>query len=145
MLARAIARSDGPRGLHPGQGRMEKNLAFLARLSIAGTALVFLVAYFFPHWLSAHIPRAMLIPFLFGSPVLSLSLAARYGDRCGFPVLTPILLLCALVTASNGHFNDLRLLPRIPPSSRGGKSRSPRRSGAGARPIIARARIARRR
>ena len=114
MLARAIARSDGPRGLHPGQGRMEKNLVFLARLSIAGTALVFVVAYFFPHWLSAHIPRAMLIPFLFGSPVLSLSLLARYGDRCGFPVLTPILLLCALVTASNSHFNDLRLLPSEP-------------------------------
>ena len=93
---------------------MEKNLVLLARLSIVGTMLVFLVAYFFPHWLSAHIPRAMLIPFLFGSPVLSLSLLARYGDRLGFPVLTPILLLFMLVTATNSHFNDLRLLPSDP-------------------------------
>jgi hypothetical protein len=113
-IAKEIAHLEGPHGLHPGRGRMEKNLVFLEWLSIAGTTLVFVVAYFLPHWLSAHIPRAMLIPFLFGSPVLLLSLLARYGDRCGFPVLTPILILCALVTATNSHFNDLRLLPPDP-------------------------------
>jgi hypothetical protein len=107
LIAREIAQ-EGPRG------RMAKNLVFLARLSILGTALVALIAYFFPHWLSAHIPRAMLIPFLFGSPVLSLSLAARYGDRWGVPVLTPILLFCLFVTAANSHFNDLRLMPADP-------------------------------
>jgi hypothetical protein len=94
--------------------RVERGLSIFTRLSVLTTALIFVCAYFAPHFLAALIPRAVLIPFLFGSLVLALSLLVRRGYEYGLPVLAPILALAALITATNIRFNDLRTLKGSP-------------------------------
>lgn len=111
MIRRALARakSRGSSGAWS-----QTALKVFAKASLAGTALVFFIAYFFPHALAALIPRALLVPFLLGTLVLLLSLLVRRGYRHGAPVLTPILALCAFVTATNPRFNDVRTLDANP-------------------------------
>jgi hypothetical protein len=106
---RAELRADG------GERRVRSALDLFARLSLIGTALFFFAAYLRPHELAALTDRALLIPFLFGSLVLALSLLARLGHKAGWPVLAPLVALALIVTASNRHLNDLRLLPSRPP------------------------------
>ena len=102
---------DGPKVLRMGKGPAELLLYLLAVFSLVVTALAFLVAYFWPHALATAIPRALLAPYLFGSLVLVLSWLVRRGYQWGVPLLAPILILCLVITATNRHFNDLRLLP----------------------------------
>ena len=86
-------------------GRILHPLAALA------TALLFLIAYVAPIAASVHIPRALLVPPLFGSLVLGASWLTRIGDRTGFPFLAALAILIGAATASNTHFNELRTLP----------------------------------
>ncbi len=97
-----------------GREQVKRHLSRFAQFSLVFTALFFVAAYLRPHELAALTDRALLIPFLFGSLVLVLSLLARRGHESGWPVLVPIFAFSLLLTASNKHLNDLRLLPQRP-------------------------------
>jgi hypothetical protein len=120
LIARMIRRFDRPEGstrrhrasqdARLSTGRTQSLLDAFTVFSLGATALAFVVAYLWPHALATAIPRALLAPFMFGSLVLALSWLVRVGYRLGFPALTPILIACIAITATNRHFNDLRLL-----------------------------------
>jgi len=112
---RANLRADG------GAARLQAGLALFARLSLIGTGLVFVAAYLRPHELAALFDRALLIPFLLGSLVLTFSLLARLGHRSGWPALASLVALCVVVTGANTHLNDIRLLPAPPAEQRAGR------------------------
>ena len=97
-----------------GAARVRRRLHRFAALSLLFTLVLFLAAYLQPHRLAAFFDRAVLIPLLFGALVLGLSELARIGHRSGWPVLVPLVALAVLVTATNTHLNDVRLLPRKP-------------------------------
>jgi len=97
-----------------GAARVRRRLDRFEGLSLLVTLALFVAAYLMPHRLSAVFDRALLIPLLFGSLVLVLSQLARMGHRAGWPVLIPLVALAVLVTATNIHLNDVRLLPQKP-------------------------------
>ena len=97
-----------------GAARIRRRLDRFEFLSLLVTLALFFAAYFMPHRLAAYFDRALLIPLLFGALVLVLSELARLGHRSGWPVLVPLVALAVLVTATNTHLNDVRLLPRKP-------------------------------
>ena len=76
------------------------------------TGLVFVVAYVVPIWTAIHLPRALLVPPLFGSLVLITSWLQRLGNRTGFPFLLTLAAIAGALTATNAHFDDLRTLPK---------------------------------
>ncbi|MBB4198475.1 hypothetical protein CCR94_03970 [Rhodoblastus sphagnicola] len=104
-----------------GAQRVKTELTLFARASMVVTALYFVAAYLRPHELAALFDRALLIPFLLGSLVLALSLLARLGHEAGWPVLAPIVVIAALVTGTNTHLNDVRLLPQRPTDQLAGR------------------------
>ena len=76
------------------------------------TGLVFVVAYIVPIWTAIHLPRALLVPPLFGSLVLFTSWLQRLGNRTGFPFLLALAAAAGALTAANAGFDDLRTLPK---------------------------------
>ncbi len=75
------------------------------------TASMFICAYIWPEIITARLPRAALIPLLFGSPVLALSALAHRSHRWAVPTIIVLLGGAAAVTATNVSFNDLRTVP----------------------------------
>lgn len=90
----------------------------LVRSSLAATLALAGLAYFWPNLMAEGIPRAMLVPLLFGSPVLALGWLARRSHRVGVPLVAALVIGCALITALNVSFNDLRTLPSTPEQPR---------------------------
>lgn len=84
---------------------------WLVRVSLLGTATIFLVAYLRPALVSQWAPRAALIPLLFGSPVLALGYLGRLSHRWAVPAIATLLVGAAIVTALNVSFNEVRTLP----------------------------------
>lgn len=80
-------------------------------ISLCGTTFVFVFAYFYPDILADLAPRALLLPFLFGSLVLGLSYLVRIGYRFGLPIVAFICAGAIMVTAMNTHLHDLRTIP----------------------------------
>jgi hypothetical protein len=79
-------------------------------LALVATALLFAIAYVAPIYASVHIPRALLVPPLFGSLVLGASWLTRLGDRTGFPFLATVAVILGVLTGLNKDFNMLRSL-----------------------------------
>ncbi len=90
--------------------RRENFLHGLAIFFLIVTALLSLFAYFAPVMFSNIFPRAALVPFIIGSPVLIWGWLARKSDRFGVPFVAIVVIIFAVVTASNVHFNDIRTL-----------------------------------
>jgi hypothetical protein len=82
----------------------------LAIISILASTLLYLGAYICPFLPAATAPRAVAVPFLFGSLVLFASLLVWLGARSGFPVLETAVLVAVLATSQNGRLNDMRIL-----------------------------------
>jgi hypothetical protein len=85
-----------------------------AVVSFVVVTAIFVLSYFYPFGLVAVAPRAVIVPFLFGSLVLSLTLLAWASDRSGFPLLALSVVAAFVVTAFNSHFNDLRKIENAP-------------------------------
>lgn len=83
----------------------------LAMFSLYATSFFFLLALVWPFGLADHAPRALLVPFLFGSLVLAGSWLVLKGYRTGAPLLVFVVVVAAALTAVNTHLNDLRTLP----------------------------------
>jgi hypothetical protein len=83
----------------------------LAMASLCVTSSFFLLALAWPFFLSDHAPRALLVPFLFGSLVLAASWLVRKGYETGAPLLLLAIVVAAGLTAANTHLNDVRTLP----------------------------------
>jgi hypothetical protein len=81
------------------------------RLSLIGTACIFLLAYFAPIWFTAIAPRAAMIPLLFGSLVLVFGWLVRKSYQHGFPYLLLVVFVCVIVTGINTRLNDVRSFP----------------------------------
>jgi hypothetical protein len=79
--------------------------------SLFATFAIFVLAYHFPFIPATILPRALLIPFLFGSLVLILSWMQRCVHRDGIPYIAIAVVGCLVVTGLNQHFNDLREVP----------------------------------
>jgi hypothetical protein len=85
----------------------------LVWISLVATFAIFLLAYLAPFIPATIFPRALLIPFLFGSLVLILSCVQRFSHFWGVPLLAIIIGLSLLLTGLNRHFNDVRTLTPI--------------------------------
>jgi hypothetical protein len=79
--------------------------------SLLATFAIFVLAYHFPFIPATILPRALLIPFLFGSLVLIASWMQRCVHRDGIPYIAIAVVGCLGVTGFNQHFNDLREVP----------------------------------
>ena len=82
--------------------------------SLFATFAIFVVAYANPVLVAAWVPRALLIPFLFGSLVLILSFIQRRANSSGIPLLALAIGTAFLLTGLNRHFNDLRTVAAVP-------------------------------
>jgi hypothetical protein len=91
-------------------GKVDVYLGRFAAISLVGTTLIFFLAYVRPDWLAFIFPRALLIPFLFGSLVLIFSWLVRLGYKTGLPLAAFVIVPIVLSTATNTHLNDLRTL-----------------------------------
>ncbi len=87
------------------------DLERLAMVSLYATGFFFLLALVWPFGLADHAPRALLVPFLFGSLVLAGSWLVKKGYQTGAPLLLFVVIVAAALTAVNTHLNDLRTLP----------------------------------
>jgi len=85
-----------------------------AIVSVLLVTSVFFFSYFAPFYQAILAPRALIVPFLFGSLVFAASALAWLGDRYGAPLLLLSIVAAFAVTALNTHFNDLRTLPNDP-------------------------------
>ncbi len=110
LLARIADRVDGSRRGAGEKGKVGVFLEGFAWFSLALTTFIFFVAYIYPDWLSRYAPRALLIPFLFGSLVLIFSWLVRVGYRIGLPLAAFVIVPAVVATATNTHLNDLRTL-----------------------------------
>lgn len=82
--------------------------------SLFATFAIFVVAYADPVLAVAWVPRALMIPFLFGSLVLILSFIQRRANSSGIPLLALAIGLALILTGLNRHFNDLRTVAAVP-------------------------------
>ena len=112
-LARRLDRIGQWRG-RSGMGRQVLGLSAMA--SVAFSAILVLIAYGNPVLISFWVPRAALVPFLMGTLVLPFGLLARWSQKTGAPLVLIVIGTAILVTGSNVHFNDLRVLPGRGPS-----------------------------
>lgn len=87
------------------------DLGRLAMWSLFATFSFFLIALLAPFALADHAPRALLVPFLFGSLVLSGSWLVKKGYARGAPLVLSAIAIAAALTAVNTNLNDLRTLP----------------------------------
>ena len=79
----------------------------VAAIAVAVTA-AFLVSLFIPHWIGAHLPRALFVPFVFGSSVLLLTEIGAYAMRWRVPLLLLFVLAGAILSWWNDRFHDVR-------------------------------------
>lgn len=84
----------------------------LHRVALAGTGAIFVCAYVFPIHTALVLPRALLVPPLFGSLVLFTSWLQRLGNKTGFPFLAAIGVVAGVLTACNTNFDALRTSPQ---------------------------------
>lgn len=82
------------------------------RLALVGTGAIFVCAYVLPIHTALVLPRALLVPPLFGSLVLFTSWLQRLGNKTGFPFLVALGVVAGLLTACNTSFDALRTLPQ---------------------------------
>lgn len=80
-------------------------------ISMGGTFSLFVLAYFMPVVFGDQLPRAALVPLLFGSLVLLLGWIGIRSHRDGVPYLLLVACACALATGFNVELNDLRGIP----------------------------------
>jgi hypothetical protein len=85
-------------------------------ISFVATIVIFFLSYFAPAFQSLIAPRALIVPFLFGSLVLFATLLVWFSERVGVPFLLIAVLAAFGVTARNTTFNDLRQLQDDPPN-----------------------------
>ncbi len=83
-------------------------------ISVSLSAAIFALSFFAPAFLAQIAPRALIVPFLFGSLVFVGAVLAWLSDRYGLPLLLLAIVLAFGVTSRNIHFNDLRHLPDEP-------------------------------
>lgn len=101
------------------RGKMTANMApvwnsTLVWGSLIGTCAIFAAAYAKPVFAAAWVPRALLIPFLFGSLVLILSFIQRRALSWGVPLLALAIGVALILTGLNRHFNDVRTVAAMP-------------------------------
>ncbi|MGO9642734.1 MAG: hypothetical protein ACLP1Y_15675 [Candidatus Acidiferrales bacterium] len=113
-IDKLVAWIEGHDGSESKKSKVGPFIEGFATISLWGTTAIFLVAYFFPGWLAALAPRALLIPFLLGSLVLPFSYLVRYGYGKGLPIAGLVVCVAALSTAMNTHFDDLRTIAPVP-------------------------------
>jgi hypothetical protein len=94
----------------------ETILRGLLIVSLIGSTLLYVGAYVCPFLPAETAPRALVVPFLFGSLVLFASLLAQLGLKSGFPVLEAAIALAIWTTSLNDRFNDLRTLTEKSPN-----------------------------
>jgi hypothetical protein len=86
----------------------------LAIVSALAVTVFFFLSYFAPFLQAGIAPRALVVPFLFGSLVFVGAALSWLGDFLGLPLLAGAIALAFGVTAFNQHFNDLRLIEGAP-------------------------------
>jgi hypothetical protein len=89
----------------------------VALLAVVVTA-AFVVSLFIPHWIGANLPRALFVPFVFGSSVLLLTEIGAYAMRRRVPFLLLFVLAGALLSLWNDRFHDVRWVDRAGSPSR---------------------------
>jgi hypothetical protein len=89
----------------------------VADISLIAATAIFIVAFFVPFLPVVTAPRAVIAPYLFGSPVLFAAFLARYGARCGFPLLEFLLVLLLVGASFNDKLNKLRNVDAQPPAT----------------------------
>ncbi len=110
--SRGLARRFEEVGRRRGYGGMgQRALGFSAVASIVFSGVLVLIAYGNPVLISFWVPRAALVPFLMGTLVLPFGLLSRWSQKTGVPLMGLVIGLAIVVTGSNVHFNDLRVLP----------------------------------
>jgi hypothetical protein len=81
-------------------------------LAVIGIAVVVTVAFFVslvsPHWIAVQLPRALFVPFVFGSSVLLFTEIGAYAKRWRVPLLLVVVLVGGLVALCNKQFHDVR-------------------------------------
>ncbi|WP_281806148.1 hypothetical protein [Methylocystis echinoides] len=92
-------------------GRSAEVLAVASALAVT---VFFILSYFAPFLQAGIAPRALVVPFLFGSLVFLGAALSWLGDLVGLPLLAGAIALAFGVTAFNQHFNDLRVLDGAP-------------------------------
>lgn len=86
----------------------------VANFCLVVTVALYLAAYAMPFTLAEIAPRAIVVPFLFGSLVLLAGWLARMAEKTGIPFLGLAIAAALGVTALNKHYNDIRVLPADP-------------------------------
>ena len=94
--------------------RGERLIRLFEKASLLVTLAIFVLTYAAPLTVAGWIPRALLVPPLFGSLVLVLSALQRRANHYGVPFLAIAIVSARLITALNGHFDDLRVLTAAP-------------------------------
>lgn len=89
----------------------------VAALAVVVTA-AFVISLFIPHWVGAHLPRVLFVPFVFGSSVLLLTEIGAYAMRCRVPLLLLFVLAGGIVSLWNDRFHDVRWVDRAAGPSR---------------------------
>jgi hypothetical protein len=92
-----------------------RGLAGFAWCSLFATFLIYAFAYKWPFLLANFAPRAVVVPFLFGSLVLFAGWLARLGARIGVPLLEISIAVAVIATGLNDRFNDLRTFKTASP------------------------------
>lgn len=97
---------------------LEKFMKFVSDaaiwISVSLSAAIFAFSFFAPAFQAEIAPRALIVPFLFGSLVFVGAILAWLSDRWGVPLLLAAIVLAFWMTSRNIHFNDLRQLPGAP-------------------------------
>ena len=83
----------------------------VAAIAVVVTA-AFIISLFIPHWIGAHLPRALFVPFVFGSSVLLLTEIGAYAMRWRVPLLLLFVFSGGIVSLWNDRFHDVRWVDR---------------------------------
>ena len=86
----------------------------LVVFSLIASTLLFVGAYICPFLPGITAPRAVLVPFLFGSLVLFASFLVHLGSLAGLPLLEVVIAIAILLTGWNTTFNNLRIVEPQP-------------------------------
>jgi len=95
-------------------GSSARLASFVALASALVISAAFFFSYFAPFYQAGLAPRALIVPFLFGSLVFIAAALAWASDLFGAPLLFLAIAAAFGVSAFNTHFNDLRELPGAP-------------------------------